>query len=98
MSKKRTCPRCGFGLDNDVTTCPSCGCQVPIVEEKRHCPKCKQELDGTADFCPNCGAKVKRKLESTNQKIIRLIISIGVPIIVAVLAMLWSNFVWDFLG
>ncbi len=49
------CPECGADMNENDTTCNSCGYEVP---EK--CPSCGVDLPKGTKFCPECGASVAK--------------------------------------
>jgi RNA polymerase subunit RPABC4/transcription elongation factor Spt4 len=55
----RTCPKCGYPVTDDSTTCPNCNCELvsaPTKVEVKRCKHCGNEIDSNAKFCPSCGA------------------------------------------
>jgi exosome complex RNA-binding protein Csl4 len=58
----KTCPECGWFLDDNAKTCSNCG----YIENKKiaYCPKCGKPLfiAQKVKYCMMCGAKIDRKL------------------------------------
>lgn len=57
----KTCPRCGYPVSDDSTSCPNCNHELkpsPTARQAVTCKSCGAEIQPDAKFCPSCGAPV----------------------------------------
>ena len=50
----RTCPQCGYLVQEDFNLCPNCGTAL-----KTACPACHRAVQVAWRLCPYCGADLK---------------------------------------
>lgn len=67
----KTCSHCGIQVDDNVTTCPSCGYLIATVREQqappayseraggKFCSHCGRQINIAAVVCPYCGCPVE---------------------------------------
>jgi len=70
------CEECGSKLKKDDLFCDNCGHKVKLEKEKNiFCESCGNKMKSNDIFCEKCGAKTNKKLTSTANKKIPIIIA-----------------------
>lgn len=66
-SGPKTCPKCGYPISDNSTSCPNCDYELvvaPTAKQTISCAACGAKIDSNAKFCSSCGCPINPNSES----------------------------------